>query len=37
MEDKIGEIVTLPPYNIKARVVAVKKEDCPEYYKWWEE
>ena len=25
MEYKIDEIVTLPPYDIKARVVAVKK------------
>ena len=33
MENKIGEIVTLPPYDIKARVVEVSKvsgEGC--YY-----
>ena len=32
MEYKIDEIVTLPPYDIKARVVAVKKEDCSGCY-----
>lgn len=38
MEHRIGEIVTLPPYDIKARVVAVKKEDCSGcyyHYKGW--
>ena len=28
MEDKIGDIVTLKPYNIKARVVEVSTADC---------
>ena len=28
MEDKIGEIVTLPPHNIKARVVEVEDSGC---------
>lgn len=32
MEYKIGEIVTIPPYDIKARVVEVKKEDCSGCY-----
>ena len=34
MEDKIGEIVTLLPYNIKARVVEVQTNECDGcYYK----
>ena len=32
MEDKIGEIVTLLPYNIKARVVEVSNVSCEECY-----
>ena len=28
MEDKIGEIVTLPPHNIKTRVVEVEDSGC---------
>ena len=32
MENKIGEIVTLPPYDIEARVVEVKEEDCDGCY-----
>ena len=32
MEDKIGEIVTLKPYNIKARVVEVSKVSCEGCY-----
>ena len=34
MEHKIGEIVALPPYNIKARVVEVSNYECEGcYYK----
>ena len=25
------------PYNEETKHLAGKKEDCPEYYKWWEE
>ena len=32
MENKIGEIVTLPPYDTEARVVEVKEEDCDGCY-----
>lgn len=38
MENKIGEIVTLPPYDIKARVVEVHTDDCNGcyyHYKGW--
>ena len=34
MEDKIGEIVTLLPYDTKARVVEVQSDSCEGcYYK----
>ena len=32
MEDKIGDIVTLLPYNIKARVVEVSNVSCEGCY-----
>lgn len=32
MEHKIGEIVTLPPYDIKARVVKVSYVSCEGCY-----
>lgn len=32
IENKIGEIVALPPYNIKARVVEVSNVSCEECY-----
>ena len=32
MEDKIGEIVTLLPYDTKARVVEVQSDSCEGCY-----
>ena len=32
MEDKIGEIVTLPPFGIKARVVEAQSDSCEGCY-----
>lgn len=32
MEDKIGEIVTLPPYDIKASVVEIQSDICDGCY-----